>query len=644
MSVEGSCSRNVMTFSEPIVASVSCSDGYEQNGDFCEVITYASCAAEVVTYGDFDSQFSFLQQDHLASQASSNSFEASSSEFPEQIDFGTYQVDESLTRSCADGVSEYSNYSALETSLNCPAGEQDIGGVNYSFPLTAHNTTANLTGIKTIEGGQQNMSVEGSCSRNVMTFSEPIVASVSCSDGYEQNGDFCEVITYASCAAEVVTHGNFGSQFGFAELGHGESQVVSSSFVATAGEFPELVDFGSYQVDESLTSDCDDAARAQRDYTVGQTDMNCAAGSITYEGAVFAFARQAHDTVFSLSAEDDNDYNTTASSADFSCANTKASYSANFSQTVEHKQLSQATIMQALEDFYGMTQSSLEANVTFYATIYDANNNPYNVNYTNVKDENGLAGVVMGQVPDQPYQNVYVIGANPTGLAYLDFQTEDKGLTDVSILTSELVNNDSNVSGIIAIDSTLPEVDASIASLQQGDFVYTDKGLLVYVGGSGTSDNIYALRNQNYIERKDHGETKNEANIFSGFGPNYFFGVPFFYDNYGNFVEIKTNTGISIGNYNDGVFSLNQDLINVIEGIQKPDKSQIANASYSLAIPVSNTGDGTTTNLILGPFHKGIMAPLTPPLTKDDDGRVDLGELRYCSGNGTYSTEYDVCN
>ena len=109
MVADAYCNNGNVELSQPGIESTICTDGYQNVGDACEIIAYESCPAQTITHGDFRSQFSFLQQDHLESQTSSNSFEASSSEFPDQIDFGTYQVDESLTRSCADGVSEYSN-------------------------------------------------------------------------------------------------------------------------------------------------------------------------------------------------------------------------------------------------------------------------------------------------------------------------------------------------------------------------------------------------------------------------------------------------------------------------------------------------------------------------------------------------------
>ena len=249
----------------------------------------------------------------------------------------------------------------------------------------------------------------------------------------------------------------------------------------------------------------------------------------------------------------------------------------------------------------------------------------------------------MGHIPDQPDQNVYVIGESPTGLAHLDFQTEEQGLQDINITADDLVNNDSNVAGTIQEGITLPELQEQMTSLEEGNFEYTNGGLLVYVNGNGGSNNIHTLRNKNYLERNDHGEPKHNLNVFSGIGPNYSFGTPFLRDNSGNDIEVQTyNESISIGNYSDGTFSLNQDLIDIADGFQKLDKSQIPNASYSLMIPVSNTSNGNTINFPLGPFHKGLMG--IPTVTKNENNRIDLGAFEYCSGNGTYSTEFDGCN
>ena len=637
-SIEGYCANTDMTFSEPVVESVSCDNGYEQSGNSC-IRVYNSCPAQTITQGDFGTQFSFPQQEHLASQTASSSFEATNEEFPNLIDFGTYDVDEELTSDCNDGERIQRDYSVLQTSLNCPAGEQEIGEVNYSFPLTAHNSTINLSGTKTIDGGSQNTSIEGYCANTDMTFSEPVVESVSCDNGYEQSGNSC-IRVYNSCPAQTITQGDFGTQFSFPQQEHLASQTASSSFEATNQEFPNLIDFGTHNVDEELTSDCNDGERIQRDYSILQTDMNCDAGSTTFEDTTFNFDRQAHNTTFTLNAQESDDYNTTTSSADFSCENTVVSYENNFNQTTEYKELDQSTIIQALQDFYAMTQSSQENNVTFYGTLTDDNNNTYNVNYTNLKGENDLEGILMGHIPDQPDQNVYVIGKDPTGLAYLDFQTEKQGLQDINITADDLVNNDSNIAGTLQEGITLPELQEQMTSLEEGNFVYTNQGLLVYVFGNG-NDNSYYLRNQNTIYRDDHGEPKNNTNIFSGIGPNYSFGTPFLKDNSGNTIEVQTNTGNLIGSYEDGVFSLNGNLIDPLETIQKLDKSQIPNASYSLMIPVSNTGNGDTINFPLGPIHKGLMG--IPTMTRNENNRINLGTFLYCPGNGTYDNEFDTC-
>ena len=187
-----------------------------------------------------------------------------------------------------------------------------------------------------------------------------------------------------------------------------------------------------------------------------------------------------------------------------------------------------------------------------------------------------------------------------------------------------------------------------MTSLKEGNFVYTDQGLLVYVIGGNVSLNpssefSYTLRNQNDIEREDHGKTKNNTNIISGIGPNYSFGTPFLRNNSGNFLEVETDLNFNpIGNYNDGTFTLHPLLIDITEAIQKSDKSQIPNASYLLIVPISNTSNGNTINFPLGPFHKGLMG--IPTVTKNENNRIDLGAFRYCSGNGTYVVEFDGCN
>ena len=393
---------------------------------------------------------------------------------------------------------------------------------------------------------------------------------------------------------------------------------------------------------------CDNGYIQDGDFCIVEPSSDCVAGTITTNGVVFEYSAFKHGETQDVSTIQEDDYGHTTSSDTLQCNNSSVSSQNNFNQTTEHKELDQSTIIQALQDFYAMAQSSQENNVTFYGTLTDDNNNTYNVNYTNLKGENDLEGILMGHIPDQPDQNVYVIGESSTGLAYLDFQTEEQGLQDINITADDLVNNDSNIAGVFQEGITLPELQEKMKSLEEGNFEYTDGGLLVYIAGGNASSNpssefLYALRNQNDSNREDHGETRNNLNIFSGIGPNYSFGTPFLRDNSGNFLEVETDLNFNpIGSYNDGTFNLNQNLIDIIEGIQKLDRSQIPNASYSLMIPISNTSNGNTINFPLGPFHKGLMG--IPTVTKNENNRIDLGTFRYCSGNGTYDTEFDDCS
>ena len=640
MSVEGHCSRNVMTFSEPVINETSCDNGYEKDGSSC-IRVYNSCPAQTITQGEFGTQFSFPEQTHLGSKTISNSFEATNSQFPNLIDFGTYRVDEELTSDCDDGERTQRDYSVLENSLNCPAGSREIDGFTYSFPLTAHEDTIKLTGEETIDGGVQNMSVEGYCANTNMSFSDPVVESVSCNDGYEQSGNSCIVKTYESCPAQTITYGDFSTQFNFPEQEHLGSKTLSNSSQITNEEFPNLIDFGTYKVDEKLTSDCDDGERTQRDYSVLQTDMNCDAGSTTFENTTFNFDRQAHNTTFTSSEVEDNDYNTTSSSADFSCDNTVVSYENNFNQTTEHKELDGELIQATLEQDYSMSKINQDTNTTFYGSAVDDNNNPYNVNYTNLKGENGLVNILMGYIPNQSGHNILITRKNLTGLAYLDFQDKEDGLQDVNVTIDDLLNNDSNIAGTLQEGITLPELQEKMKSLEEGNFVYTNGGLLVYVFGNG-NDNSYYLRNQNTIYRDDHGEPKNNTNIFSGIGPNYSFGTPFLRDNSENNIQIQTfNSKTSIGGYEDGIFRLNEDLTSALDVLQRVDGQQLLNSSYSLIIPISNTSNGNTTNFPLGPLHKGLMG--IPTMTRNDNNRINLGTFIYCPGNGTYDNEFDTC-
>ena len=457
--------------------------------------------------------------------------------------------------------------------------------------------------------------------------------------------------TYADCSAG--TQDLDGITYTFPATDHGKTSQATGVNSIEGGEQNMIAD--AYCNDSITTlsnpqiedTSCNEGYKQEGNACTIETASDCIAGTITTNGVVFEYSAFKHGETQDVSTIQEDDYGHTTSTDTLQCDNSSVSSQGNFNQTTEHKELDQSTIIQALQDFYAMAQSSQENNVTFYGTLTDDNNNTYSVNYTNLKGENDLEGILMGHIPDQPDQNVYVIGKDPTGLAYLDFQTEKQGLQDINITADDLVNNDSNVAGTIQEGITLPELQEQMTSLEEGNFEYTDGGLLVYIAGGNASSNpssefLYALRNQNDSNREDHGETRNNLNIFSGIGPNYSFGTPFLRDNSGSFLEVETDLNFNpIGSYNDGTFNLNQNLIDIIEGIQKLDKSQIPNASYSLMIPISNTSNGNTINFPLGPFHKGLMG--IPTMTKNENNRIDLGAFEYCSGNGTYDNELDGC-
>ena len=451
--------------------------------------------------------------------------------------------------------------------------------------------------------------------------------------------------SYADCSAG--TQDLDGITYTFPATDHGETSQATGENSINGGEQNMIAD--AYCNDSITTlsnpqiedTSCNAGYKQEGNACTIETASDCIAGTITTNGVVFEYSAFKHGETQDVSTIQEDDYGHTTSTDTLQCNNSSVSSQGNFNQTTEHKELDQSTIIQALQDFYAMAQSSQENNVTFYGTLTDDNNNTYNVNYTNLKGENGLEGILMGHIPDQPDQNVYVIGESPTGLAYLDFQTEEQGLQDINITADDLVNNDSNIAGTLQEGITLPELQEQMTSLEEGNFVYTNQGLLVYVMGNGGSNNEYYLRNENWLDREDHGKTKNDTNIFSGIGPNYSFGTPFLKDNSGNTIEIQSILGNLLWIYNQENFKLSEDLISVVDGFQKLDRSQIPNASYSLMIPISNTSNGNTTNLPLGPFHKGLMG--IPTVTKNENNRIDLGAFEYCSGNGTYDNEVDTC-
>ena len=452
--------------------------------------------------------------------------------------------------------------------------------------------------------------------------------------------------TYADCSAG--TQDLDGITYTFPATNHGDTSQATGVNSIEGGEQKMTAD--AYCNDSVTTlsnpqienTSCNDGYKQDGNVCTIETSSDCAAGTIIINGVTFEYSAFNNGETQEVSTIQEDDYGHTTSTDTLQCNNSSVSSQGNFNQTTEHKELDQSTIIQALQDFYAMAQSSQENNVTFYGTLTDDNNNTYNVNYTNLKGENDLEGILMGHIPDQPDQNVYVIGESPTGLAYLDFQTEEQGLQDINITADDLVNNDSNIAGTLQEGITLPELQEQMTSLEEGNFVYTNQGLLVYVMGNGGSNNEYYLRNENWLDREDHGKTKNDTNIFSGIGPNYSFGTPFLKDNSGNTIEIQSILGNLLWIYNQENFKLSEDLISVVDGFQKLDKSQIPNASYSLMIPISNTSNGNTINFPLGPFHKGLMG--IPTVTKNENNRIDLGTFRYCSGNGTYDNIIDRCS
>ena len=308
--------------------------------------------------------------------------------------------------------------------------------------------------------------------------------------------------SYADCSAG--TQDLDGITYTFPATDHGETSQATGENSINGGEQNMIAD--AYCNDSIITlsnpqiedTSCNAGYKQEGNACTIETASDCIAGTITTNGVVFEYSAFKHGETQDVSTIQEDDYGHTTSTDTLQCDNSSVSSQGNFNQTTEHKELDQSTIIQALQDFYAMAQSSQENNVTFYGTLTDDNNNTYNVNYTNLKGENDLEGILMGHIPDQPDQNVYVIGKDPTGLAYLDFQTEEQGLQDINITADDLVNNDSNVAGTIQEGITLPELQEQMTSLEEGNFVYTNQGLLVYVFGNG-NDNSYYLRNQNTI-------------------------------------------------------------------------------------------------------------------------------------------------
>ena len=458
--------------------------------------------------------------------------------------------------------------------------------------------------------------------------------------------------SYADCSAG--TQDLDGITYTFPATDHGETSQATGENSINGGEQNMIAD--AYCNDSITTlsnpqiedTSCDNGYIQDGNFCIVEPSSDCVAGTITTNGVVFEYSAFKHGETQDVSTIQEDDYGHTTSTDTLQCNNSSVSSQNNFNQTIDHKELDGELIQATLEKDYSMSKINKDTNTTFYGSTTDDNNNPYNVNYTNLKGENGLVNILMGHIPNQSGHNILITRKNLTGLAYLDFQNKEDGLQDINVTIDDLLNNNSNIAGTLQEGITLPELQEKMKSLEEGNFEYTDGGLLVYIAGGNDSSNpssefLYALRNQNDSNREDHGETRNNLNIFSGIGPNYSFGTPFLVDSSGNFLEVQTHINFNpIGSYNDGTFNLNQNLIDIIEGIQKLDRSQIPNASYSLIIPISNTSNGNTTNFPLGPLHKGLMG--IPTVTKNENNRIDLGAFEYCSGNGTYSTEFDGCN
>ena len=217
--------------------------------------------------------------------------------------------------------------------------------------------------------------------------------------------------TYADCSAG--TQELDGITYTFSSTNHGETSQATATnpidggeqrLTATASCNDGTIELSDAQIDSTI---CDTGYRKDGNIcTIETTSADCIAGTITTNGVTFEYLAFKHGETQDVSSDQEDDYGHTTSTDTLQCDNATVSSQGNFNQTIEEKELDQDTIIQALEEFYGMSEVNQENNATFYATIFDSNGNPYNVNYTNVRDKNGLEGILMGQVPNQPNQNV----------------------------------------------------------------------------------------------------------------------------------------------------------------------------------------------------------------------------------------------
>ena len=338
---------------------------------------------------------------------------------------------------------------------------------------------------------------------------------------------------------------------------------------------------------EVITTSCDEGFQSNENQceAIIQTPLNCEAGIFTSNGIDFGYDAFNHGETQNVSNTQKGTYENTTSTDTLGCDDGVVSSQGNFNQEVVENNLNLTQINQYLAD-NGYTQIE-DLNVTFKPITQQADSNDsYQIN-AKVLDPKVFQ---IGNL--QPNQNLMVADPSIEVKAY--FTPSEEEITDLDVNLSYLsgTSNDKNVTAIVQTGVKRSELESKLEELQSGEFISTRDPILGYINGgnAGSGDDFaYALRNENSggDYREDHGVPNNNLNIDLGIGPNFqVSGNAYLIDNQGNTIDVKTyfsNKAIGSFDSQSGVFSLDSDLVQVVDGIQRVDGEELSNGSYVLA-------------------------------------------------------------
>ena len=382
----------------------------------------------------------------------------------------------------------------------------------------------------------------------------------------------------------------------------------------------------------SSSSDADDGAEPV-------DPQNCAAGTITVNDVTFSYDAFNHEETQDVASTQEGDYENTTSTDTLLCDDGSVSSQGNFNQETTEHELDLNAITSYLAD-NGYAQIE-DLDVTFRPIAQQSDSNDsYQVNAK-------VLGPKIFQISSlQPNQNFMV--AEPTIQVQAYFTPSEENITDLSVNSNYLsgTSNDGNITTIIETKIKRSELESRLEELQSGKFTSTGSPILGYVRGntSISGEFAYGLRNENTTDyREDHGAPNSNMSIDLGIGPDFKASEsPYFIDNTGNAIYIKTylsNKAVGDFNSTNGVFSLDSNLNNDADGIQRLDGEELKNGSYILAQNFTDN-NGVSYQVNLGTFLKGTSG--LPSAIVEKDGSITIEGLEHCL-TGTYNLLGD-CN